>query len=187
MLQLFSHTFVYSLSCCYSWRSYNRFGLLIKMMALVYRNYIDVFLACDPPFDAEPDCFSSLGHYMITSPACASAYARMFNVSNAAPLASVAANVNAIQDACTQVTTEVVSRRSQCNTWVPRPWCRLYSVQETCVLLDCLMGRTFYDKPVWLVAHGGCVCGCPRQQGHRVREPWWPPPVEHPRFSQSMR
>ena len=37
----------------------------------------------------------------------------MFNVSDATPLANVAANVNAIQDACVKVTTEVRPTRSQ--------------------------------------------------------------------------
>ena len=74
---------------------------------------MDVLLSCNPPFAAEPDCFTSVGHFMISSPACAIAYARLFNITDATPLASVAANVNAIQDACTQVTTEVLSRRFQ--------------------------------------------------------------------------
>ena len=68
---------------------------------------------CDHPFGIMPDCFTSTGHYMVTSTSCATAYARMFNVSNATPLANVAANLNAIQDACLQVTTEVRPTRSR--------------------------------------------------------------------------
>eukprot|EP00892_Ulva_mutabilis_P000503 jgi/Ulvmu1/10453/UM063_0008.1 len=70
------------------------------------RNYQSVLFACNPPFGLTPDCFTVLGHYIVTSPTCATAYARMFNVTDATPLASIAANVNNIQDACSAVTTE---------------------------------------------------------------------------------
>ena len=72
-----------------------------------------MILACNPPFDITPDCFTGTGHYMVTSTTCAAVYAHMFNVSNATPFANVAANVNAIQDACLQVTTEVRPTRSR--------------------------------------------------------------------------
>eukprot|EP00892_Ulva_mutabilis_P004493 jgi/Ulvmu1/2415/UM133_0016.1 len=71
------------------------------------KDYKSVKLACDPPFGVEPDCFTEFGHYIVTSPACAAAYATMFNVTDATPLISVAANVNNIQDACAGVTNEM--------------------------------------------------------------------------------
>eukprot|EP00892_Ulva_mutabilis_P002686 jgi/Ulvmu1/12418/UM009_0068.1 len=70
------------------------------------RHYQSVLLLCDPPFGLYPDCFTVLGHFIVTSPTCATAYARMFNVTNATPLTSIAANVNNIQDACSAVTNE---------------------------------------------------------------------------------
>lgn len=44
---------------------------------------------------------------MISSPACATAYARMFNISDVANLVNIANTIEAIQVACTGVTTEV--------------------------------------------------------------------------------
>lgn len=74
---------------------------------------------------------------MITSPACATAYARLFNISDATTLAIVAANVNAIQEGCTRVTNEALSPQSQrIMTMTTRPWCRQYAMPETSALLS---------------------------------------------------
>eukprot|EP00892_Ulva_mutabilis_P007061 jgi/Ulvmu1/4727/UM020_0011.1 len=70
------------------------------------RNFESMLLACDPPFGVNPDCFSSAGHNIVTSPTCATAYARLFNVSDVTALASIAATVIKIQDACSAVTNE---------------------------------------------------------------------------------
>eukprot|EP00892_Ulva_mutabilis_P002705 jgi/Ulvmu1/12435/UM009_0087.1 len=70
------------------------------------KDYQSVRLACYPPFGLEPDCFSSFGHYIISSPACATAYARLFNINDPTPLTNVAANVINIQAACNAVTTK---------------------------------------------------------------------------------
>eukprot|EP00892_Ulva_mutabilis_P004495 jgi/Ulvmu1/2417/UM133_0018.1 len=70
------------------------------------KDYQSALLACNPPFDLNPDCFTGFGHYIVTSSACATAYARMWNVTDPTPLVSVSANVNAIQDACSDVTNE---------------------------------------------------------------------------------
>eukprot|EP00892_Ulva_mutabilis_P000509 jgi/Ulvmu1/10459/UM063_0014.1 len=84
------------------------------------KDYKSVKLACDPTFGREPDCFTASGHFIVTSPACATAYARMFNVTEATLLVSVAANVNNIQDACSDVTTEMTARNQRKNRWLRR-------------------------------------------------------------------
>eukprot|EP00892_Ulva_mutabilis_P003920 jgi/Ulvmu1/18/UM001_0019.1 len=71
------------------------------------RNLLAVVLACAPPFGLNPDCFSGIGHYIVTSTDCATAAARMWTVTDATPLVSIAANVKNIQDACAAVTTEM--------------------------------------------------------------------------------
>lgn len=99
-----------------AWEQFDRYFQVTRCMhaetkmtppPIVCRNLVDVYITCSPPFGLEPDCFTDLGHYMITSPQCASAYARMWNVADPAPLLNVASHVNAIHDACARVTTEV--------------------------------------------------------------------------------
>ena len=63
---------------------------------------------CDPPFNATPDCYSSVDHTVITSQECALSYSRLFNISDATPLVSVAAAVNKIRSMCDAITTEVL-------------------------------------------------------------------------------
>lgn len=68
---------------------------------------------CNPPFGARPDCFTGLGHYMVTSSACASAYGRMWNIPDATPLANVAQHIISIQNACAALKTQVPAPRLQ--------------------------------------------------------------------------
>ena len=75
---------------------------------LEYRDHVDVYRDCDPQ-----GCFMGIGQQTITSKSCATAYARLFNISNATPLANVAETVNAIQNECVQLTTEVLSHFTQ--------------------------------------------------------------------------
>ena len=77
------------------------------------RNYQDALLMCNPPFGVEPDCYPSLGYYIVSSPECASSYARMWNVSDSR-LANVAAAVTAIHGACSEAKTKVPPRSCPC-------------------------------------------------------------------------
>lgn len=79
-------------------------------LTLACRHKVDAENHCRPPFGVIPDCFSVLGDFMVTSPSCAVAYARMWNISNPNPLVEVAATVNSIQDGCAMINTEVRTR-----------------------------------------------------------------------------
>lgn len=79
--------------------------------------------SCHPPFGQTPDCFSSLGNRIISSPACAEAYSRMFNVSAVATLINISSTAQAINTACSAITDEVRPENASVCLYLQRGKC----------------------------------------------------------------
>ena len=62
---------------------------------------------CIPPFGQTPECFTHFSDEMISTTACAEAYARMFGIVDIANLYNIANTVGAIRDTCSAITSRV--------------------------------------------------------------------------------
>ena len=63
--------------------------------------------ACIPPFNAAPECFPISAYQMLSSQQCAVAWGDLYNVTDSSIMLRISANVQALNDACNAVDSQV--------------------------------------------------------------------------------
>jgi hypothetical protein len=74
----------------------------------ICRDFGKVLSDCEPPFEQTPSCYTSgTGIFIISSPACAQAWAKAYNITDVTPLETVALEVKKLDTACRGITQQV--------------------------------------------------------------------------------